>query len=135
MPFITQPRYDALLCCAGFNIVRGEDSLVRAILAGRPFIWNAYLQRDKYHKVKVEAFSSRMEEYFRGDAEAFSHYRNLLLSFNDAETESSDQVTGERYCHFFRNLTKIEHATKGMSYFLARNCDLVRKFSEFISSL
>lgn len=134
MPFVTQPRYDALLCCADFNIVRGEESLVRAILAAKPFIWNAYLQSDKYQKVKVEALLSSMEKHF-GDKEVFSHYRDLMLSFNDAETESPIQVTGEQYNYFFSNLTKIEHATKEMSYFLARNCDLVKRFSEFILTL
>jgi len=134
MPFITQPRYDALLCCADFNIVRGEESLVRAILAAKPFIWNAYLQSDKYQKVKVEALLSSMEKYF-GDKEVFFNYRDLLVSFNDAETESPIQATGEQYRYFFSNLTKIEHATREMSYFLARNCDLVKRFSEFILTL
>lgn len=134
MPFIAQPRYDALLCCADFNIVRGEDSLVRAILAAKPFIWNAYLQSDNYQKVKVEALVTTMEKYFN-DKKAFSRFRDLSLSFNDAEKESPIQATVERYHYFFSNLTKIEHATKGMSYFLARNCDLVKQFSAFIGSL
>jgi uncharacterized repeat protein (TIGR03837 family) len=134
MPFISQGRYDSLLCCADFNIVRGEDSLVRAIFAAKPFIWNAYLQDNKYQKVKVEAFSDAMEKYF-SDREVFSLYRDLLVSFNDAETESSIQVTVEQYRSFFANLTKIEHATKEMSYFLTHNCDLVKQFSAFISSL
>lgn len=134
MPFISQQRYDSLLCCADFNIVRGEDSLVRAILAAKPFIWNAYLQDDKYQKVKVEAFLENMDKYFF-DREAFSRYRTLSLAFNDAEVESSVQSTGEEYRSFFTNLTKIEHATRGMSYFLARNCDLVKQFSAFINSL
>jgi uncharacterized repeat protein (TIGR03837 family) len=134
VPFITQPRYDALLCCADFNIVRGEDSLVRAIMASRPFVWNAYIQSEKYHKVKVEALLLFMEKYFP-DPEVFSRYRSLMMSFNDAEKESPVQATGERYHYFFRNLTKFAHTTREMSYFLARNCDLVKQFAAFISSL
>ena len=134
MPFMAQPRYDALLYCTDFNIVRGEDSLVRALLAARPYIWNAYLQDEKYQKVKVEALLLRMEKYFTDNA-VYSDYRDLMLSFNDAGHESSDQVTGERYHTFFTNLTKIEHATREMSYFLARNCDLIGNFSRFIDSL
>jgi len=135
MPFILQPRYDALLCCADFNIVRGEDSLVRALLAGKPFIWNAYLQEEKYHKVKVDALLNWGERFFKEDKDVFTGFRNLQLAFNDAASESSNHITGEQYLHFFTNLTKIEHATRAMSYFLARNCDLVKRFSAFISSL
>jgi uncharacterized repeat protein (TIGR03837 family) len=134
MPFISQERYDSLLCCADFNVVRGEESLVRAILAAKPFIWNAYLQDNSYQKVKVEAFAGAMEKYFC-DRETFFKYRELLLSFNDAEIESSIQVTREQYRSFFTNLTKIERATREMSYFVARNCNLINQFSAFINSL
>ena len=134
MPFIPQPRYDALLCLADFNMVRGEDSLVRAILAGKPFIWNAYLQDNKYHTVKIEAFLERFKNYF-SDEEAFSRYRDLLLLFNDAASESPVQVTQEHYRDFFLSLSKLEHATREMSYFTTQNCNLVQKFAEFLTSL
>jgi uncharacterized repeat protein (TIGR03837 family) len=39
-----------------FNIVRGEDSFVRAQLADKPFIWHIYPQEDRAHEVKLAAF-------------------------------------------------------------------------------
>jgi len=36
--------------------VRGEDSLVRAIWAGKPFVWQIYPQDDNAHHAKLEAF-------------------------------------------------------------------------------
>ncbi len=36
--------------------MRGEDSLVRALWAGAPFVWQAYVQQDGAHRAKVEAF-------------------------------------------------------------------------------
>ncbi|NDE27856.1 MAG: DUF2331 family protein, partial [Burkholderiaceae bacterium] len=56
LPFIPQDDFDYLLAQCDFNIVRGEDSFVRAQLAGRPFIWNIYPQDDGAHLVKLSAF-------------------------------------------------------------------------------
>jgi uncharacterized repeat protein (TIGR03837 family) len=134
IPFLPQERYDALLCCADFNIVRGEDSFVRAILAGKPMLWNAYLQNEKYHKVKVAAFLETIEQYF-DDAQAFQRYRELHLTFNDAAVEGLDQITHERYEFFFDDLPAIERAIRTMSGFLTRECSLIEKFSAFLESL
>ena len=56
MPFIPQDDYDYLLSQCELNIVRGEDSFIRAQLAGKPFIWNIYPQEDGAHEVKLRAF-------------------------------------------------------------------------------
>lgn len=57
--FASQDGYDRLLAGATLNLVRGEDSLVRAIRAGRPFLWQAYVQDDGAHAAKVRAFAER----------------------------------------------------------------------------
>jgi uncharacterized repeat protein (TIGR03837 family) len=56
MPFVSQDDYDWLLSQCDFNIVRGEDSFVRAQLAGKPFIWHIYPQEDRVHEMKLAAF-------------------------------------------------------------------------------
>ena len=56
MPFVSQDEYDWVLSQCDFNIVRGEDSFVRAQLAGKPFIWHIYPQEDRAHEVKLAAF-------------------------------------------------------------------------------
>ncbi|MFZ5522243.1 MAG: elongation factor P maturation arginine rhamnosyltransferase EarP [Pseudomonadota bacterium] len=56
LPWLTQPGYDRLLWAADFNIVRGEDSFVRAMWAGKPFLWHIYRQDDGAHAVKLDAF-------------------------------------------------------------------------------
>ena len=56
IPFISQDEYDWMLSQCDFNIVRGEDSFVRAQLAGKPFIWHIYQQNDQAHEVKLRAF-------------------------------------------------------------------------------
>lgn len=56
LPFVRQEDYDRLLWCCDFNIVRGEDSFVRAQWAGRPLLWHIYEQDDDAHWVKLDAF-------------------------------------------------------------------------------
>lgn len=55
LPWLTQTDFDHLLWSADLNFVRGEDSLLRALWAGSPFVWQAYPQRDGAHAAKVEA--------------------------------------------------------------------------------
>jgi hypothetical protein len=43
----------------GLNLVRGEDSFVRAIWAGVPFVWQLYVQDDGAHRAKLDAFLDR----------------------------------------------------------------------------
>jgi uncharacterized repeat protein (TIGR03837 family) len=43
------------------NFVRGEDSLIRALWAGQPFIWHIYPQDDHAHHAKLEAFLDWMQ--------------------------------------------------------------------------
>ncbi|KXU38720.1 hypothetical protein AXE65_12265 [Ventosimonas gracilis] len=59
LPFVDQKDYDRLLWCCDFNLVRGEDSFLRAQWAGRPMLWHIYPQQDNAHSVKLEAFLAR----------------------------------------------------------------------------
>jgi uncharacterized repeat protein (TIGR03837 family) len=56
LPYLTQPDYDHLLWSCDLNFVRGEDSLVRALWAGRPLVWHIYPQHDNAHHAKLHAF-------------------------------------------------------------------------------
>lgn len=54
--YMSQQQYDVLLRSCKLNFVRGEDSLVRALWAGRAFVWQIYPQDDGAHAAKLEAF-------------------------------------------------------------------------------
>jgi uncharacterized repeat protein (TIGR03837 family) len=58
---MTQASFDAQLMQSDLNFVRGEDSLVRAIWAGKPFIWHIYPQEDGAHGPKLLAFLDWLE--------------------------------------------------------------------------
>ncbi|MFM9921381.1 elongation factor P maturation arginine rhamnosyltransferase EarP [Variovorax sp. H27-G14] len=56
LPYLTQPDFDHLLWSCDLNFVRGEDSWVRALWAGAPFVWQIYPQDDDAHHVKLNAW-------------------------------------------------------------------------------
>ncbi|MFM6986971.1 MAG: elongation factor P maturation arginine rhamnosyltransferase EarP [Hydrogenophaga sp.] len=56
LPPVTQREFDHLLWACDLNCVRGEDSLVRALWAGRPLVWHIYRQHDDAHHAKLNAF-------------------------------------------------------------------------------
>ena len=59
LPFIAQAEYDKLLWACDINFVRGEDSIIRAHWAAKPFIWQIYRQAERAHLDKLNAFMQR----------------------------------------------------------------------------
>jgi uncharacterized repeat protein (TIGR03837 family) len=53
---LPQTQFDELLNSCDLNFVRGEDSLVRALWAGKALVWHIYPQDDGAHAAKLEAF-------------------------------------------------------------------------------
>lgn len=60
LPWLDQPGFDRLLWAGDINCVRGEDSLVRALWAGAPCIWQIYPQHDGVHAAKLQALLDRL---------------------------------------------------------------------------
>jgi uncharacterized repeat protein (TIGR03837 family) len=56
LPYLSQRDFDHLLWACDLNLVRGEDSVVRAIWAGKPLVWQLYPQDDGAHGPKLQAF-------------------------------------------------------------------------------
>jgi uncharacterized repeat protein (TIGR03837 family) len=62
LPLLSQPDFDRLLWACDLNFVRGEDSLVRAIWANKPFVWQIYPQDDQAHAAKLDAFLAHLPQ-------------------------------------------------------------------------
>ena len=77
LPDLPQTGYDRLLWTCDLNFVRGEDSLVRAIWAGRAFVWQIYPQDDQAHLAKLAAVLDRMD--------APASLRAFMARWNGAE--------------------------------------------------
>ena len=56
LPLLPQTEFDHLLWACDLNFVRGEDSVVRALWAGKAFVWQIYPQHDEVHLDKLDAF-------------------------------------------------------------------------------
>lgn len=56
LPPMPQTEFDQLLWSCALNFVRGEDSVVRALWAGAPLVWQIYPQHDNAHHDKLLAF-------------------------------------------------------------------------------
>lgn len=61
LPLMEQMEFDHLLWACDLNFVRGEDSLVRALWAGKPFVWQIYPQHDDAHLAKLQAFLDMLQ--------------------------------------------------------------------------
>jgi uncharacterized repeat protein (TIGR03837 family) len=59
VPFLPQTEYDKILWTADLNFVRGEDSIIRGIWAGKPLIWQIYPQTENTHLEKLQAWLAR----------------------------------------------------------------------------
>jgi uncharacterized repeat protein (TIGR03837 family) len=89
LPALTQDDFDHLLWSCDLNFVRGEDSLVRAIWAGQPFVWQIYPQDDGAHHAKLDAFL----DWFQ----APDHLRQLHHWWNRAPvSHQTESAQGEK---------------------------------------
>ena len=81
LPYLSQADFDRLLACADLNLVRGEDSFVRAQrCATGPFLWQAYPQHDGAQGPKLEAF---LDLYLAGQAPPLAtSIRAVFRAFN-----------------------------------------------------
>lgn len=85
LPYLTQTGFDHLLWACDLNLVRGEDSLVRAIWAGRAFVWQIYPQDDNAHHAKLTALLDRMD--------APASLRAFTLRWNGMEDGASSEAS------------------------------------------
>ncbi len=99
---VSQDQYDDVLCNSDINLVRGEDSIARAMIIGKPFLWNIYPQDGNYHENKINALFDRMSE-FCDDKDSVEILRNVTLSYNGL----SDYLNHFDFEDFFEDWKRI----------------------------
>lgn len=80
-PFVDQDEFDHLLWSSDLNVVRGEDSLVRAIWAGKPFLWHIYRQKEDAHMAKLDAWLERTH--------LSAEFRQTIRAFNQTDESAA----------------------------------------------
>ena len=87
LSFVEQERFDRLLWNNDILFVRGEDSVARAMLSGKPFIWHIYHQDDGAHRTKLEALTEKMRPYF-DDATLFELWSRFQYEYNEGRVDA-----------------------------------------------
>ncbi len=95
LPFLPQHRYDELLWLCDANFVRGEDSFVRAQLAGKPLIWQLYKQADDVHLEKMAAFLDRYLQCAPASAESKLVIDSLWRAWNTSDEFDWNRVSNQ----------------------------------------
>lgn len=136
LPFLSQEEWDKNLYAQDILFVRGEDSLSRACLSGKPFVWQAYLQDDNYQLVKVRALLERMRPRFA--PEDFAALENFWLLYNGAESSGKPKTAGaamEEACYgFLERSDKMKAGFEAFARSLFELGNFAEKLDEFVSS-
>jgi uncharacterized repeat protein (TIGR03837 family) len=137
LPFLSQADYDKLLCDCDLNFVRGEDSWVRAIWAGKPFIWQPYWQDENTHVLKLKAF---IDLYYKNYEKSFEQ-KEMLWKANGywlSEHQNKMSSKSDFKTHILALINNLENwqiFTQKRAQNLAQQNDLARKLVVFCNKL
>ena len=113
--------FDKALSDSLINFVRGEDSLIRAILAGSPFIWQPYIQENDLHITKLNAF---LDHYF---ISLPPQLREIFLIWNN------QNLNLEHWRYIFENIGNLkDYYSDARDNFLKRGTGIDQIYSLFI---
>jgi uncharacterized repeat protein (TIGR03837 family) len=127
LPFLSQADYDKLLASCDINFVRGEDSWIRAIWAGRPFIWQPYLQTEDTHLIKLNAF---LDVFYSG-CEDTAQQATIAMH----KAWASEQITASTWQDYLSNISTLETFTAQQTSTLASQADLATNLVIYIEKL
>ncbi|WP_442800669.1 elongation factor P maturation arginine rhamnosyltransferase EarP [Shewanella sp. AS1] len=128
LPMTDQQGFDRLLWSCDFNIVRGEDSFLRAQWAAKPFIWHIYPQEDDYHLIKLRAFIALYCHNLAPDVAA--SWATLNFAFNQ---DGTDTIIPAWKQVGIANKSLLEHA-KQWSIFALNDADLASRLVQFVEN-
>jgi uncharacterized repeat protein (TIGR03837 family) len=121
---LAQDDYDRLLWSCALNFVRGEDSWIRALWSGSPFVWQPYRQRENAHRAKLDAFLARFGQ--AGGAPAATGAAAALMH---AWSEAADP--GPAWAAYCAMLPGIATAHARWTHALAGTTDLATRLVAF----
>ncbi|OYY75201.1 MAG: hypothetical protein B7Y40_01950 [Gammaproteobacteria bacterium 28-57-27] len=126
LPFLPQAEYDRLLWLCDINFVRGEESLTRAIWAGKPFIWHIYPTDDHAHQVKLNAFLEVYTEH--GEDEHLQHLRAWMQQWNGLPSATEVDI-----CSGLNMLIQHQEWHQRRSTELAQRPNLCQQLMDFVA--
>ncbi|HUX23677.1 MAG TPA: elongation factor P maturation arginine rhamnosyltransferase EarP [Burkholderiales bacterium] len=127
--FLDQDRYDRLLWACDFNLVRGEDSFVRAQWAARPLLWQIYPQQEGAHRPKLQAF---LDLYCDGLA---TETKALVVKLWQAWNAGDDVVVEAAWPGFWERRIELQAHAQRWAARLAGTGDLANNLVQFCGNL
>ena len=127
LPFLSQADYDKLLASCNINFVRGEDSWIRALWAGKPFIWQPYLQTEDTHLIKLKAF---LDVFYSGCEDTS---KQAAIAMHNAW--ASQQIRASTWQDYLSNISTLKTFTAQQSSALASQPDLATNLVIYIEKL
>lgn len=126
LPMTDQAGYDRLLWSCDLNLVRGEDSFVRAQWAARPFLWHIYPQEEQAHMVKLDGF---LDHYLAKLPAATGQW---LRGFSHALNQGEN--TREWWAQWPDHAAIWQQHGRHWSHKLLQDGDLVTRLVKFLES-
>jgi len=132
LPFMRQQDWDRLVAAADFALVRGEDSLSRAALAGIPFLWHAYPQGGD-QALKVRGLLERMRPFFGPDD--FAPIEAAFVDVNDRKVDGPTVRGYERIGALLEPSVRVRAGFSAFSETLRKNGDLAANLMTFLREI
>lgn len=115
IPFVSQPEYDQLLWMADLNFVRGEDSVVRALWAGKPLVWQIYPQTEGTHLIKLDAWLKISN--LSADIQALLRYWNADSAAADLSADFEQALQPKAFAQWSSDALALSHTLSQVTDF------------------
>ena len=128
-----QAQFDRALWAADVLIVRGEDSFVRAQLAGKPFFWHIYPQAEAAHLDKLAAFWHTHHQHAAPTAAVQHAHQALSHDLNGA----ADLTPAQRRQHWHTLLDHLadwQHSARAWQQYLLSQSDAVSRLHDWLQT-
>ncbi|MES2909342.1 MAG: elongation factor P maturation arginine rhamnosyltransferase EarP [Pseudomonadota bacterium] len=130
LPLLHHTEYDRLLADSDLNLVRGEDSFVRAQWAGNAMLWHIYPQEDDAHLIKLDAWQARVEGIAAmADTPMPASWGQALTAWNHCDSRHPESLAN--WCEFLADLPAIHLALASWRQYLLAQPDLATQLMRF----
>ena len=132
--FVPQAQFDRILWAADVLMIRGEDSFVRAQLAGKPFFWHIYPQAEAAHLDKLNAFWRIYHQHAAPSAAVQHAHQALSNELNGAHALSPAQR--QQHWHtLLNNLADWQCGARAWQQYLFAQSDTVSRLQAWLCSI
>lgn len=125
LAMLSHAEFDALLARCDLNLIRGEDSFVRAQWAGNSLLWHIYPQAELAHADKLQAFMQQVCAH----SDMPDVWQHSMLAWNQLSTE-----TAPDWPAFLQALPAIQSAMNKWREYLLQQSDLSTQLMRFYTN-